>query len=325
MKEKNNRTANSELDTSMLIRHITSINCNIVTKSILDLENKIKLWLLVGSCGAIIHGRPRIGKTRAIQYLADSLHTEYSEDFPIIRWDITNHAVTERNFYASFLMAIGAKNPTKGATALILKQRVLELLTVAACETKYRKIVIFIDEAHLLDQKDFYWLMDLYNVLSRRDILLTTFLFGSHELKELKTLFLSTGKEQIIGRFMMNEYEFYGLCSKEELKMCLISFDNPVRLPSSESPVRLMDVFFPEASMDGKSFANDLSDIYWDMFEDIRSRFNIHNKDIPMKYFIDSFCICLAIFGKDGYRKCYFPTAKDITDCIIESGYPNTV
>lgn len=70
----------------------------------------------------------------------------------------------------------------------------------------------------------------------------------------------------------MNEYEFYGLCSKEELKMCLISFDNPVRLPSSESPVRLMDVFFPEASMGGKSFANDLSDIYWDMFEDIRSR-----------------------------------------------------
>lgn len=64
-------------------------------------------------------------------------------------------------------------------------------------------------------------------------------LFGSHELKELKTLFLSTGKE-----------------------------------------------------------------LYWDMFEDIRSRFNIHNKDIPMKYFIDSFCICLAIFGKDGYRKC---------------------
>lgn len=41
MKEQNNRTANSELDTSMLIRHITSINCNIVTKSILDLEKTV--------------------------------------------------------------------------------------------------------------------------------------------------------------------------------------------------------------------------------------------------------------------------------------------
>ena len=52
---------------------------------------------MVGTCGAIIYGRPSIGKTRAIQYLADSLHKEYSNDFPVIQWDITNHAVTERN------------------------------------------------------------------------------------------------------------------------------------------------------------------------------------------------------------------------------------
>ena len=75
----------------MTIRYITSPSFVIPTKGILDTEAKIRTWITIGACGGIIYGRPRIGKTRCIFHLAESLQSDECGNLPVVIWNITDH------------------------------------------------------------------------------------------------------------------------------------------------------------------------------------------------------------------------------------------
>ena len=300
----------------LILRNINSTDFIIKTKAIHELEQQILSWLTTSCCGAIIYGRARIGKTKAMRSIADSIKEKYGENFPVIAWDITDHAITEKNFYTSLLMAMGFEDIPRSMTALMLKQKILNALSIAAYETPFRKVVIMLDEAWKLSEKDFSWLMDLYNNLSRKDILLTCFLFGTQELKDFKTELKYLGKDQIIGRFMINEFKFYGIKTKEEIMLCLVSFDNMSVRTDEE---KIIDYFFPDR--DDEAPFLDLGNDYWNAFMDIRKRNNIKAKDIPMKYFIDSFIYLLQDYGFYSENPVSFPSFKELMACIEKSGY----
>lgn len=307
-----------------ILRSISSCNFIIETKAIDDLETFLKNWVSFGACGGIVYGRARIGKTRAMLHAEKSFKEIYGNDFPVIIWDITDHPSTERNFYASLLMAMGLTSPNKGATALILKERVLNALYIMAAETPFKRVVLFLDEAWKFDEKDFSWLMDLYNILNHKDIQLITFLFGTQELLDLRKSFKVAGKDQIIGRFMINEYHFYGIKSREELGLCLANMDLlkvPAMSGEEYADMPISQFYFPDAFRDGKASFYSLSNAYWTEFQIIRDQKGIYADDIPMKYFIDSFLICLKKYGDCGTNKVYFPTAKELYDSIIMSGF----
>lgn len=319
---------------TLIMNHIND-GLIIPTASINDLwEKNIKQWLLMASTGAIIYGRSRVGKTVAIDYLEQKINEMYNGGIPVIKWNITNHAVTERNFYSSLLMAMGAPEPNKGATALVLKVRVLNLMTelasVGNSETMYseegmpglRRIVLFCDEAYLLDEKDFNWLMDLYNNLRHNKVYLTTFLVGTDELKSLKSHLCSIQKNQIIGRFMIDEHEFFGIRSKEEMALCLSVFDTEMRIPGIYGEKIIPSQhFFPEAFANGEGYYSMLTDVFWDVFQDIKEKSKNKYDDIPMKYFIRSVMTTMAIYGKYGIQEKYFLKASDIMEAVKSSGY----
>lgn len=314
-----NQLDNREEISELTLRYLSSINNILPTKSILDLEKRIKTWIKIGATGGCVWGRPRLGKSFSISYISNSINDKYGEDFPIIRWNITDHPATEKNFYSSLLMAMGFACP-KSATALILKERVLNQMIINAYDTTYKKVVMFIDEAWKLYENDFSWLMDLYNNLNEKNIQLSVFLFGTRELKDLKTELKSRGKDQIIGRFLINEVQFYGITSKEELLFCLMSLDT-IKMRSSldqELEETLLDFYFPYA--DGLTFSS-ICDDFWDAFMEIRVEHNIIAADIPMKYLMDSFIICLDTYGVLGDETISFPTKKELKECVRLSGY----
>ena len=43
----------------------------------------VEEWVSRSNYGAIIYGRPRIGKTRAIKYISDNLRKKFGEELPI--------------------------------------------------------------------------------------------------------------------------------------------------------------------------------------------------------------------------------------------------
>ncbi len=308
------------------LRYLNSIEFNIVTASIMELEEKIIKWTKYGNCGSIIYGRSRLGKTRAIIYITQHLKEIYGEEFPILFWSITDHAVTERNFYLSALMMFDdGETLPKTQTAVLLKQKILNRLIMLANDTTHRRIVLFIDEAYLMTEKDFKWLMDLYNNLNIRNIQLITFLFGTQELKDLKKNFMSHNLEQIISRFMINEYQFKGISSAEEMQMCLISIDNTNAHDTclGDTGISLKKTYFPYAE-DDQTFQS-LSGILWDSFQEIIVKHKLKSKDIPMKYFIDTIQALLDMYGQFSDNSVVFPSKANLTSAIMETGFSSSV
>ncbi len=310
---------NEEMISELTLRKISSSDFIIKTKAIHDLENKLLSWLSTTACGGIVYGRARIGKTKALNSIAETIRQKYGENFPVIIWNVTDHAVTEKNFYTSLLMAMGLERIPTHSTALALKERCLNELAMAAYETAFRKVVIMLDEAWKLSEKDFAWLMDLYNNLNRKDILLTCFLFGTKELKGYKSTLKSIGQDQIVGRFMINEFQFFGMLEPQELMLCLLAFDKmTTKTEWGGSDTPLIDFFFPNHE---ESRFCSLADSYWTAFMQVKAKHNIKSKDIPMKYMIDSFILLLQRYGRFSSDHIAFPGIKELVECVELSGY----
>ena len=65
----------------------------------------------------------------------------------------------------------------------------------------------------------------------------------------------------------------------------------------------------------------DLTDEYWEAFQKTRAAHNILANDIPMKYFIDSFIICLDMYGALSFDPVCFPGIGELMESIKLSGY----
>ncbi len=306
------------LDIAELERYLGSIQYTIPTKSILDLQSKVEEWISMNDCGAIIYGESRVGKTRAIRYISLHLKEKYSLQLPIYTFTATDHVPTQKTFYSSLLTAIGHEDPHKG-TAVQMRQRLVNRIIINALDTKYRRAILFIDEAYLLSDKEYLWLIDIYNELNLQDILFTVFLFGTRELKEQKTAYISAGKKQIVLRFMVNEFEFIGITNQRDAAICLASIDKPIRIPSCKEEIILSELFFPLAYKDGiklTSYAEDL----WNAFEQVKEENNISSGQILMKHFMDAIFYCLKRYGVYG-KALYQPAVKEWKQSIVDSGF----
>lgn len=306
------------VDISILERYLGSIEYTIPTKSILDLQNKVEEWISMNDCGAIVYGESRAGKTRAIRYISLHLKEKYGAQLPIYNMTATDHIPTQKTFYASLLSSIGHEEPHKG-TAVQMRQRLINRIIVNALDTKYRRAVLFIDEAYLLSDKEYIWLIDIYNELNLNDILFTVFLFGTKELKQQKTGYIASGKKQIVLRFMVNEFEFKGITNQREAAICMTSIDKPFRLPNYKDEIILSQFFFPQAYFDGIKLYNYANDL-WEAFEEVKGEYNINTDQILMKHFMDAIFYCMKHYG--AYNKAlYQPTKEEWKNSIVNSGF----
>ena len=65
--------------------------------------------------------------------------------------------------------------------------------------TAHSKLVFIVDEAQHLTYNDFTAMIELYNLLDKNDINLTTLLVGDNRLKDLKSICQENRYDQIIG------------------------------------------------------------------------------------------------------------------------------
>lgn len=309
---------NTGIDIIELDRFIGSLEYTIPTKSILDLQQKVEEWISMNDCGAIIYGEARVGKTSAIKYISTHLRQKYGSQLPIYTLCATDHIPTQKTFYSSLLTSIGHEEAHKG-TAVQMRQRIVNRIIVNALDTKYRRAILFVDEAYLLNIKEYLWLIDIYNELNLNNILFTVFLFGTKELKEQKSGYIAAGKKQIVLRFMVNEFEFKGITNQREAAICMTSIDKPLHLAGYARDIVLSELFFPQAYHDGiklYSYAEDL----WNAFEEVKYENNIQTTEILMKHFMDSILHCMKRHGIYG-AGIYAPTKNEWKQSIIESGF----
>lgn len=305
-----NTALHDELDNIFI-----SNDFNITTSAILDMQNKVMHWIADGTPGAIIYGRPRIGKTRAILYIAATLKAKYGRELPIYVFNATEHNASDKFFYSELLKTVGHLEYDKG-TVSALKERLLNSLMNSACNTRYRKIILFIDEAYNFTEKDFKWLMDIYNNLNLRNIHMTVFLVGSEELKARKQALIMAKQHQIVGRFMVEECHFHGLQSAKDISICLYNFDKPLMV-NNTATVILTKEYFPNAHADGKVLAHCADELMKEYLTVMKEIGIPAKSEIPMMYFINTMKNCFKIYGKN----IYFPEAAVWRESIQNSGY----
>lgn len=299
-------------------RYFGSNQFTIPTRQIMELNACIEEWLAMNACGGIVYGHSRSGKTRAILYITEQLKKKYGVDLPVYTYCATDHVPTNKTFYSELLVALYHEDPNRG-TAVQMRERIVNRIYEQCLHTKYGRAVLFIDEAYLLSEKEYLWLIDIYNQLAKKDIILTVFLFGTKELKDQKTGFIRSGKQQIILRFMSNEYEFKGISDPQDMVVCMASLDKAFRLPFSGTKVTLSKIFFPEAAKDNLTLQDFAADL-WDAFEKVKQEHGIKTNEILMKHFMDTVLYCLKNFG--AYKeRLYTPTQKEWEFAIEKIGF----
>ncbi|MBV9492389.1 MAG: ATP-binding protein [Verrucomicrobia bacterium] len=157
----------------------------LTTPAIKALFDHVCEWVDFAIPGAIIAGRPRLGKTRAIEALTVLLEWQYP-GLPVHWIFCEDHEqTTERTFFEDALRDTGHSYVKQG-TARDKRNRLIEALLQSARERDQRRVVVFADEAQRLRERQYNWLVDVHNALDRRGVALIVFMVGQPELVDIR-------------------------------------------------------------------------------------------------------------------------------------------
>lgn len=308
------------IDERELCRMFGSKDYLIPTRQICNLHAQVDEWIQTNSCGGIVWGPSRCGKTSAIMYIAKALKHDYGSELPVYVYTATNHVATQKAFYERLLMTLSHPDASKG-TANQMRQRLVNRLTMAALNTKYKLCCLFVDEAYLLTSNEFSWLCDIYNELHINDIQLTVILVSTREILDVKKGFIQANKQQIVQRLMLKEAEFHGIESLSDLIVCMNALDNNFVPQGCDEPICLSKTYFPDAHRDGKVLAS-FAPAFWSAMQNLRKINHINANYMTMKCFMDAVSYCLRKFGSQaGDNQAYEPSIPAWEACLIESGY----
>lgn len=284
-----------------------------------------KLCYIVGNWienrfpGAIIHGRPRLGKTRAIQYLMKVLPNEIDQNIPMFHIRCrTYKSVRESNFFEDILAGVGHASPDLGKPSE-KRVRLKHFFINAAEKSKQNKIVIFIDDAQKLSAIQYDWLMDIYNELDEYGIVLTTILVGHDELIDRRKKFIKNKDFQIVGRFMSDSYQFNGLKDLNDFMVLLEQYDGGTEFPSN-SNTSYTQYYFRDYYEKGFRLTN-YAEEFFNVFMELQLEKGLPtNKEIPMQYVTLSIEYILKKYGFLG-EYVHSLNKNQFKKSIINSGY----
>lgn len=278
---------------------------------------RITTWLTTGSQGALVYGRPRLGKTSASRWVLSSL-SDVVGRVPWIEVPIRDQPIVrEREFFQHILRCARHKHYMKGSAG-DKRDRLSEWLASRAIRSPVNMAVLFIDEAHLLNEFHYQWLTNIGNELDGRGCRLFSLLVGQPELMDKKRDFIDRGKEQFVGRFMIRTMEFRGLNSFNEVSECLAHFDG-TSYPA-KSGVLFAAHFVPLAVHNGFRLKQ-LAPGIWSAFE--RAWINSGLEGTPviaMHYFTAALMAILMSSAKIDSIALSVPE-KTINRAVFDSGY----
>lgn len=247
------------------------------------------------------------------------LPDEYKKNLPVYKIICRHYKnANEGVFFEDILKDIG-HNLAFSGKANIKRDRLTRFLIEQGEKSQQHRIILFLDEAHRLHELHYGWLMDIYNELDCVGIHLTVILVGQNELLYQRSAFIRAKKAQIIGRFMVHEYEFTGIRNIEDLKPCLSGYDHDSEYPIG-SEWSYARYFFPEAFNKGYRLEHCAEELM-KIFNDLRRKAGLTKPvEIPMQYLTLTVEYALRKFGANGQNLDWLTTAC-WEEAILKSGY----
>nr|WP_315249446.1 ATP-binding protein [uncultured Duganella sp.] len=260
------------------------------TPSIEAMYLRVKKLIRLRTPGGIIFAHPRFGKTYGVRYVMSVLKADYPRAVMLTFGCQKKKTHSEDAFFSVLLQAAahpGALTGTVTKKRAKLTDRIVELVD----RSGYNWFVMFADEAQRLDVIEYEWLRDVHDELERCGIRMITLLVGQPQLLNQKSALRMSRETQIVSRFMIDEMQFRGIMSADDLATCLAGYDDACYPENSDWPYTRF--FLPAAFSTGFRLVNQAA-ILWSVFLEAHkaARFE-HALEIPMQYFARSVEIAL--------------------------------
>jgi hypothetical protein len=205
---------------------------------------------------------PLAGKTSCLEALRPQL-TVWFPGCGILELEAESKSMTaEGQFLETLWYSLNATVRVQRSLAGKREQLKRGLLALGASG---QHVVILIDEAQELLERELCWLKLQINALSRHGYAVTVVMFGQHELIQRTTELQQQGRTDLHDRFFQDLYEFEGVMKAADLKVILDACDADSEFPegSGWSYTRFL---WPQAFEHGFRLA-DQSKQLWDAFK----------------------------------------------------------
>lgn len=258
----------------------------LATKPIEELVNVISAWMTLQIPGGTITGVTRVGKSHAMEYIQLHFSDLFGIDVPVvlISWG-GNSGTGSRIMYEKLLTTLKHKMPTANSIALLEDRLTKHLLFLINEHAGPRFVVLIVDEAQQLTNKDYNTLMTIHNHIELNNARLFTLLVGMPELREKRSTFESLSDYQILGRFFSVEHTFRGLKSLDDFLDALESCDDEIR-PELGSETTLTQFYLEHPYAEGFRIKDAWGTSLWEGFERTLEKHGFPSSlDFPMQAF----------------------------------------
>lgn len=290
----------------------------IPTPSIDALYVQIRKCIKLRVPGGIVYAMTRYGKTYATRYIRGMLKLDYPGIVTLRFGCQKRKQPSEGAFFSNLLRWAGHEKHDKGNNKQ-LRNRLMHLLIDQLVVSPHNFIVVFADEAQKLEIEDYEWLREIHDELEDKGYRMITFLVGQPQLRHQKTALKKARQTQIVGRFMIDEFEFRGVTSVEDAASCLRSYDNG-KFPV-DSEWTFTRFFLPKAWSSGFRLQSCAPQM-WAEFEAVHEEAGFHEKlEVPMTYFARSIEILLTTMGPDLDREDFRVTPEMWKKIVAESRF----
>lgn len=192
-----------------------------------------------------------------INAVIEILREDFGDEVAIEKTIVESHKQSQqKSFYSEMCECFGIDVPNKNITGSQLRSLIIEYLMRAA-RSHSNRVLLIVDEASLMLDFDYHYLMDIYNRLEYFGVSLICILVGTEHMAEQKKHFRNIGENQIIGRFMVNEFVFRPVAGINEIREVLRGFDRDIMYKD----VPLTYDMFPVNYSNGKRLAQEAENI----------------------------------------------------------------
>ncbi len=207
---------------------------SLFTPAIAQMVDTIARWLDDQVDGAVIFGPSRFGKSSAVDHWLLSLLSERHGGYlPLVVWSHTDSGSAQSvGRFHSHLLHASQHLLTRAALSPQERQdRLIERLAQLAAQGGGRFVVLVIDEAQGMTQREWMWLVELHSLLEKQRIRLCVFAIASLQFFDEPVGLAMSGGAHVAARFMLTSAPFHGIRGVEELRFVLSGYDEGTEWP----------------------------------------------------------------------------------------------
>lgn len=206
---------------------------SLFTPAIARMVDRVAGWIDDQVDGATIFGPSRFGKSSAVHHWLQALLSErHGGHVPMVVWSHSESGASSPGQFHSHLLHASRHPLAKAVRSPMNRQEMLvERLALLADQGGGRFVVLVIDEAQSMTQREWMWLVELHSRLELERLRLCVFSVASVQVFDEPVGMAMTGGAHVAARFMLSSEKFNGVRGVDELRYVLAGYDDGAEWP----------------------------------------------------------------------------------------------